>query len=60
MSRRLKILQCFINEDCNITMSQELEILKRREGDNLGDGKFLGFQNFKMGITLKEDFPFHL
>ena len=31
---------------------------KRREGDILGDGNFSGIT--KMGITLKEDFPFHL
>ena len=29
---------------------------KRREGDNLGDGKFSGFQ--EMGISLNEVFPF--
>ena len=45
-------------------MSQELDILKNGvilkegKGDNLGDGKFSGIP--KMGITLKEDFPFHL
>ena len=32
------------------------EILKEREGDNLGDGKFSGFQ--EMGISLNEVFPF--
>ena len=40
-------------------------ILKEGDGDNLGDGKFSGFHNFRFsnlqnGDFPKRSFPFHL
>ena len=56
----LNITMCSIKEDCNINDVvgigdfENVEILKEREGDNLGDGNISGFP--KMEISDFQDF----